>query len=660
MFRSKQAVKLCVASRPYQTFRSEFADARTRSLAIQDLTRQDINNYVQSTMSASKAFRELGTDSMKYQELVNEIIEAAEGVFLWVHLACQSLLRGISHQDRMHDLQERLRQLPCDLSDLYKHILTQIPQEYQKTAARSLLMATMSTRLDTAPLLANVYLDDHDRDILDTLSQLDLNAAREDCARARNRIIAHCRGLLEVCNQDRSRSGNAAVSSINFAFLRVRFPHRTMADFIQSEQNRETLLAWASFSNTAYARFVQAIISSLKALFLIANSLASPLRDADGEDPLPDVLCLSFRVCVQLIVYHNHMYWDASRTREQGFKECLRMALWDELRAVACLPLQHYSIAWTISASRSSLLIKDHSIWNFTEHGQYAGLSLAVCLGWKEVIRNELQRLDTPIDVMHDQPAIDFTLKVKEFDMLCTFVELGLDVERVYEPAGQSLWHAVLQESYAIPCWLHRNSSSIRDHVRKLITLMTVKTTELDATFSFGFVTKRLRDQDGDLDGTRAEIIVLPVRRKTRKADGDIPPADLTQLHCSSTETNSPNEDQAKSAESASQWEVDWSKSFRKEFEVTIVEVVQFTTMEIVRNVFTVRFGLGGQDAATAGDIEPIPSVISSLLPSIAVVGEKETPGQAMLRLHGSRCAECRGKKPIIIPLLITAVLLFR
>jgi hypothetical protein len=56
---------------------------------------------------------------MQGPALVEEIVEKANEVFLWVKLVVQSLLAGLGNRDSITDLQRRLRELPSDLEKLY-------------------------------------------------------------------------------------------------------------------------------------------------------------------------------------------------------------------------------------------------------------------------------------------------------------------------------------------------------------------------------------------------------------------------------------------------------------------------------------------------------------------------------------------------------------
>ncbi|KAH7074536.1 hypothetical protein BKA63DRAFT_414460, partial [Paraphoma chrysanthemicola] len=143
-FHDRPCLKLCISTRPYLSFTKEYGKPGGQCLALHDLTVDDIKSYVRETLGKNDDFTKMAVKDGGYENLVNEIVETAAGVFLWVRLACQSLLSGMTNQDHISDLQHRLRELPDDLRNLYEHLLRTVPQQYQQRSARSLLLASTS------------------------------------------------------------------------------------------------------------------------------------------------------------------------------------------------------------------------------------------------------------------------------------------------------------------------------------------------------------------------------------------------------------------------------------------------------------------------------------------------------------------------------------
>ncbi|RSL68627.1 hypothetical protein CEP54_002728 [Fusarium duplospermum] len=128
-------VKVCVASRPWNVFRDAFGQAP--NLRLEDLTFDDIKSFVKSKFEADPVFLNLGRRYPVFaNQLMNNIVVKASGVFLWVDLVVASLLDGIRLGDRIEDLQRRLDDLPTELENLYEKILHSLDNFYLGHAAQ--------------------------------------------------------------------------------------------------------------------------------------------------------------------------------------------------------------------------------------------------------------------------------------------------------------------------------------------------------------------------------------------------------------------------------------------------------------------------------------------------------------------------------------------
>lgn len=74
------------------------------------------------------------------------IIYKAEGVFLWVELVVNDLIKGLKNNDTLEELRERLDLMPSDIEDLYSHMLSKIDKIYQTQAAKLFQMALSDQR----------------------------------------------------------------------------------------------------------------------------------------------------------------------------------------------------------------------------------------------------------------------------------------------------------------------------------------------------------------------------------------------------------------------------------------------------------------------------------------------------------------------------------
>ncbi|KAK0711806.1 hypothetical protein B0H67DRAFT_301250 [Lasiosphaeris hirsuta] len=75
----------------------------------------------------------------EYEDLIQEIVTRAEGVFLWVHLVSRTLRIGVlEHGDSIDMLRRKLKHLPSELGEFFRHMLDSIDPIYQKEAYRTL------------------------------------------------------------------------------------------------------------------------------------------------------------------------------------------------------------------------------------------------------------------------------------------------------------------------------------------------------------------------------------------------------------------------------------------------------------------------------------------------------------------------------------------
>ena len=107
-------IKLVVSSRPISVCVDAF---HTRpKLQLQDLTSEDIKIYVHDVLGTHSYMGELlDIDPSETTKMLEDIVSKASGVFLWVVLACRSVLTGFAAFDKVLDLRDRVDQLPLEL-----------------------------------------------------------------------------------------------------------------------------------------------------------------------------------------------------------------------------------------------------------------------------------------------------------------------------------------------------------------------------------------------------------------------------------------------------------------------------------------------------------------------------------------------------------------
>ncbi|CZR68584.1 uncharacterized protein PAC_18483 [Phialocephala subalpina] len=204
-------LQCCISSRPHVPFEDAFAGQP--GLRLQDLTFSDIKLYIEDELENDERMRRLSNAGPhEAPELVEEIVTAADGVFLWVKLVIASLLKGLNNHDQISDLQLRLRAIPRKLEDLYMLMVLRVDEIYQVEASRIFqLVATAANGrnddfVSASPLslFAISLAEEKDPDFamrpnLDFLAESEVNLR---CSRMASRITSRCGGLLEIQHAD--------------------------------------------------------------------------------------------------------------------------------------------------------------------------------------------------------------------------------------------------------------------------------------------------------------------------------------------------------------------------------------------------------------------------------------------------------------------------
>lgn len=172
-------------------------------LRLQDLTASDIATYINDVVRAHPYTAEHSYLSGKtVQRLVNDIRRKADGVFLWVVLACRALIEGLEAYDDEEELRRRVDELPPELESLFQHILNGLPPRYLQQAAKLLRVCYVNRLLQieaeiSAFGLAWAHVQDMDISKLGNFVQFSLDQRKEKYKILEGRLRSRCRGLLE-------------------------------------------------------------------------------------------------------------------------------------------------------------------------------------------------------------------------------------------------------------------------------------------------------------------------------------------------------------------------------------------------------------------------------------------------------------------------------
>jgi WD40 repeat protein len=132
-FRSKTLIKIFVVSRPS-------ASLPQMTISAED-TLGDIRTYVERTVQDT-----LMVDDQLQKEIVDKVLKAANGSFLWVSLCLEKLRMSWHTQD---DIQKTITDMPLGMESMYSRMVDSVaeqPERSRNMAARILTWTTCSYR----------------------------------------------------------------------------------------------------------------------------------------------------------------------------------------------------------------------------------------------------------------------------------------------------------------------------------------------------------------------------------------------------------------------------------------------------------------------------------------------------------------------------------
>lgn len=203
--RSEGGAKVCASSRDWTVFADYFR--AHPSLRLQDLTRNDIEQYIYSHLNKSIAYAELkDSNTEDVDRLVGSLLGKASGVFLWVRIVTDVVLDGMEAGQTVNELNASVEELPPDLSDLYQGIWERLGPKDQTSVARLLRILEASV----GPLDPTTMFAAEQPDAAEALKTSKVTLEKLVARRLRSQT----RGLLEI-----SRIGT------------INYLHRTARDW---------------------------------------------------------------------------------------------------------------------------------------------------------------------------------------------------------------------------------------------------------------------------------------------------------------------------------------------------------------------------------------------------------------------------------------------
>lgn len=230
-------IKLCVASRAENIFEDAFKSSP--GFAIHKHTENDIKVYAEGRIGLQLASELSQATERGLDYIINEIVERAQGVFIWVKLVVDEMVDGLCQGDSVPELRRRLSTIPSELESLYQRVFFRIQKRRLSREAAPhfnyevFVMFQIALRcrepFPLATFMANTHLlasygerrfSPNSRDLAPPPHSLSLTTGD-----MRRRLTSRCGGLLETVSLEQDdRSIGTDI---------VQFIHQTAKEFIR-------------------------------------------------------------------------------------------------------------------------------------------------------------------------------------------------------------------------------------------------------------------------------------------------------------------------------------------------------------------------------------------------------------------------------------------
>ncbi|KAL8897304.1 MAG: hypothetical protein Q9207_007278 [Kuettlingeria erythrocarpa] len=322
------AIKVCFSSRPWTVFKTSYGTNHGLMIRLQDLTRSDIMRFVEDRLAEGTQFVKLKNTNQAYEDLVREILERSNGVFLWVYLVVRSLRRGMTNYDTVSELQTRLRELPVELEKYFQYMLDSTERIYHQQAARLYLVRLVAAKAPTV-LDVSMFAEENMHFAL-TVEQIFGSGYDHPTyiERTKHRILARCQDLLEFdCD-----SG-------------LQFLHRTVKSFLETRDMRKLLDRRAGTDFNPHRFICNSVLVGMKLIdeSLLLNEFnlhrsITVLFDEEGIAELPwqPIAQTDFFRSALCTFFHHAHSMEVDKLLDYRLFPLLDRIYWDYSRASSC------------------------------------------------------------------------------------------------------------------------------------------------------------------------------------------------------------------------------------------------------------------------------------------------------------------------------------
>ncbi|KAI1444881.1 hypothetical protein F5Y02DRAFT_427460 [Annulohypoxylon stygium] len=234
-------IKICVSSRPHIQFNRTFSSNRLNQhqVHLQYLNRPDIELHCRTMFTKDEDFKELNTLQENCEALTKEIVDRAEGVFLWAVLVVRIILSEARRYGTGDDLMRKLDQLPRDMERLYDRIIESLSPADRIIANRILYVVLTNPFSQEVNALSLKWLvEKHGQQTTHPNTTYTMDDAEKHITYVKNHLDGWTKGLIET---NSTRHYDIPKSLRPALTIRVKFLHRTLTEYLLQPERLQQL-----------------------------------------------------------------------------------------------------------------------------------------------------------------------------------------------------------------------------------------------------------------------------------------------------------------------------------------------------------------------------------------------------------------------------------
>ena len=285
-------VKVCVSSRPEYYLVKRLS--QYNHIRLQELTIKDMEICIHDGLQRVRMnYPSASFGEKQYYRMVQSMIEKADGVFLWVHYALSSLLKGTRNEDDLDCLEDRIEELSSEMGQLYLQMWKRLngdEQRYRDEAATYFSYVSFGFRQVSLFELVVALDQGLQEEYLSSMTPQDPEGLTRGCERLKTRLFTRCAGLLELVVDGGQHATGFSVNTSTISSdvplqprvdlygsnpltiyhaTKVKFLHRTARDFLLNTKDGQEVFGVPNtsfdsrFRNVTRARmatFIQSFV----------------------------------------------------------------------------------------------------------------------------------------------------------------------------------------------------------------------------------------------------------------------------------------------------------------------------------------------------------------------------------------------------------------